>query len=78
MISPKTPAAPAGISNGAGPSTRTAALLPSSVVSVFFATTHDALARAPRVTDRGQAPAADEIGRHPARPIGTSQDFVHR
>lgn len=78
MISPKTPAAPAGISNGAGPSTRTAALPPSSVVSAFLSTTHDALATAPRVTDSWQAHAAAEIDRHPSRLIGTSQNFVHR
>jgi len=53
MISPKIPAASAGIAAGAGPSTRTADWPPSRFVSVLVATNHDPPARPEAVTRTG-------------------------
>ena len=81
MISPKIPAASAGIV-GAGPSTRTAAdRLPSSFVSVLAATTHDPPTGPEVVTghpDDRVAVGGTSAAGAPAEPIGTSQDFAHR
>lgn len=84
MISPKIPAAAAGIAAGAGPSTRTADRLPSSFVSVLIATTHDPPTRPEAVTGRRRGTRRrlpserTSVTGGPVEPTGTGEDFVHR
>lgn len=82
MISPSTPAAPAGIVVGTGPSTRTvvAAGPRPGVLSVFASTTHDPAPTSDGVTGTSPCPAGGQAAgfRVDRRRSGVSRIRVHR